>query len=392
MSDETMTSEYADVDQRFAICNVAWEEKEMPGKAAKRLKRTFGKAMTADRDSYTLTAVISTRSKDRDGDIVEPRGAQLKNYTQNPIVLWAHDRKAPPIAKAEELFLGDDGIIAQVRFDKDDPFARLIFNKYAEGFLTSWSIGFSPADDGFEPLTDEKGVVTGYHFKEWELTEFSAVPVPANAEAITRALDDIENPEHKVRFAKAMADACKDDDKVLNMVKDLLVSEEPEEDPNLEPTSTLPIPEPSEQVIKTFALFNDQNPTGAIYEQTDEEDPKLIDKKLGRGALKKTIEERGKQGKIPVALGVALGEKSETRLDFDIIKEDEEEVKEVRLKSVELSLPLTQTTTESSTPPEESDRQEDKGEEQAESGEAPDITLDEIDAAIAVLNARAAML
>ena len=120
-------------------------------------------------------------------------------------MLWAQDRKGPPIAKINEIMRSRDSMIGEVEFDQKDPFAMLIFNKYAKGFLSAWSISFDPDRKALEPIMDSEGQITGYHFKEAELLELSAVPIPANAEALVREFEG-EDPALARRFAKGLED------------------------------------------------------------------------------------------------------------------------------------------------------------------------------------------
>lgn len=171
-------------------------------------KITVGKAVSIDEQEKVLTAVMSTRSVDRDGDIVEAGGMQIDNFKNNPVVLWAHDKKKPPIGKVTEILRSDEAVLGKVEFDKNDPFAMLVFEKYAKGYMNAWSIGFDPSTKDTEPLIDgESGQITGYHFKNTELLELSAVPVPANADALVRSMKDADG-----ELVKRFADGLDDDD------------------------------------------------------------------------------------------------------------------------------------------------------------------------------------
>jgi hypothetical protein len=55
-------------------------------------------------DDRTITCVGSVEKIDRDNDVVVIQGVDIKNYKDNPIVLWAHDQKSLPIAKATKVF------------------------------------------------------------------------------------------------------------------------------------------------------------------------------------------------------------------------------------------------------------------------------------------------
>jgi len=132
-----------------------------------------------------LTVTMSTGSPDRHGDILEPAGADLSAFRRNPVVLWAHRYDEFPIARADAVWVEGNQLAARVTFDSR-PFAQEARRLYAEGFLAAWSVGCLPRQ--WKVLHDEQGRFAGYHITAWELLELSAVPVPANPEALSREL------------------------------------------------------------------------------------------------------------------------------------------------------------------------------------------------------------
>ena len=162
------------------------------------------KAMSVDRENFTLTATMSTRSVDRDGDIVEPSGMDVTEFQQNPVVLWAHDSSAPPIAKVEEVLTSHDSVMGVLKFDQNDPYAAMIFNKFADGFMNAFSVGFTATEQP-EPISDGEKI-TGLHFQKTKLYELSAVPVPANPEALVREVNAMEGKQ-AARFVKGLLDS-----------------------------------------------------------------------------------------------------------------------------------------------------------------------------------------
>lgn len=136
-----------------------------------------------DEKEMTLTAAISTDTVDRMGEVLDPRGIDIKNYTKNPVVLFAHDYSQPPIGKA--MWVRRDGqmIISKVKF-ASTAFAQEIFQLYKEGIMKAFSVGFVPKD--YVEGDGKKSPRLTY--TKWELLEYSAVPVPANPDAIALAL------------------------------------------------------------------------------------------------------------------------------------------------------------------------------------------------------------
>lgn len=148
------------------------------------LRRQFtGEIKGIDEREQTLTAYITTNARDRMDEVLEPSGADIRQFRKNPVVLFAHSYAEPPIGKALWTKPDDKGIVSKVKF-ASTAFAQEIFNLYKEGFMKAFSVGFIPKE-----WTDGDGKKTPKRtYTKWELLEYSAVPVPANPEALTNAL------------------------------------------------------------------------------------------------------------------------------------------------------------------------------------------------------------
>jgi HK97 family phage prohead protease len=132
--------------------------------------------------------VISSGSVDRDNDIVVPDGGDFKHWRKNPVVLFAHNSHNPPVAKGSNIKIGSDKKIrATAEFTPNDlyPFGHMIGRMVSEGFLKATSIGFKPKK--MKQADDQEKRPWGLDFEEWELLEFSIVPIPANPEALISA-------------------------------------------------------------------------------------------------------------------------------------------------------------------------------------------------------------
>src|SRR5262249_35292638 len=150
--------------------------------------------LAADPAALTLLAVITTADRDRAGDVVLPAGLRnADEYLKNPVVLWAHNRYTlPPIGTCRRLDVQPDRIIAETQFARGSAFAEDLFRLYEQGVLRGWSIGFVPRKASLLP-EDEAGAVggpprRGLRVEEWDLLEYSAVPVPENPGALTLAI------------------------------------------------------------------------------------------------------------------------------------------------------------------------------------------------------------
>jgi HK97 family phage prohead protease len=152
-----------------------------------------GEVAAARQGELRLRVRLTTPTVDRQGDIIVPTGASLRHFINAPVLLWAHRHDLPPIGSVDvsTLRVAESGIDADVVFDAADPAAVFIYGKYQRRVMRTWSIGFIPLE--WEVLRQEEGGrVTGYRITRWELLEVSAVPVPANPEALSRELAGVE--------------------------------------------------------------------------------------------------------------------------------------------------------------------------------------------------------
>ncbi len=146
------------------------------------------RTLRVDETNLLVRAVITTNQADRAGEIVLPSGLRNRDeYLLNPVVLWAHQRALPPIGRCTKLEVNPDCIIAETTFSKASSFAADVFKLYAEGILRGWSIGFVPHQVlTLPPAVDLPNGGTCY--AQWDLLEYSAVPIPENPQALTLAV------------------------------------------------------------------------------------------------------------------------------------------------------------------------------------------------------------
>lgn len=120
-----------------------------------------------------LRFVASTEGIKRDGRELRAEDWRVDSYLRNPIFLWAHSYELPPIGRAAVTFDGAR-MLADVEFDQGDPFAVNIERKYRAGFLNAVSVGWNDVKDAEGRWTHE-------------LLDISAVPVPADPQALKAA-------------------------------------------------------------------------------------------------------------------------------------------------------------------------------------------------------------
>lgn len=124
---------------------------------------------------YWITA--SSNDIDRDREIVQPSAFKdtIKTYMDNPVILAFHDHHSFPIGKATEYTIGSKYLRLKIEFADTDR-GREAKYLYDNGFMNSFSIGFIP-----KVWEDKEDGIRVY--KEAELLEVSAVPIPANSAA-----------------------------------------------------------------------------------------------------------------------------------------------------------------------------------------------------------------
>jgi hypothetical protein len=92
------------------------------------------------------------------------------------------------VGKALKVVKTDQGLLFHVKFAtaEEYPFADTVYKLYLGGYLKATSVGFQDLER--EPITDKDGKQVGWRFKKQELYELSAVPVPANPNALIMAV------------------------------------------------------------------------------------------------------------------------------------------------------------------------------------------------------------
>jgi len=156
-----------------------------------------------DKDERSVTSYINTAAKDRDNEVIEPKGAILTHYRKNPVVPYGHDYRGLPVAKNIWVKKDDKGLLAKTVFLKH-AFADEVFHLYTDSVagtgpaMKAWSIGFIPLKWEESPPEERKPPKEGKGekdtrirrtYKKWELLEYSAVMIPSNPEALTQMVE-----------------------------------------------------------------------------------------------------------------------------------------------------------------------------------------------------------
>jgi hypothetical protein len=160
----------------------------------------------ADDSKHTILFVASDETVDRVNERLIAKGCNVKNYnkTGKPF-LWCHNRRIdnPPIGRGVWAKVIDNElkILTEFYVDKGNAwsdFCKTIYEMYRDDFMESVSVGYIP-DARREPTDEEKqefpklSLITD----KWELLEHSAVPVPANPNAVQQKILDEKMQEVK---------------------------------------------------------------------------------------------------------------------------------------------------------------------------------------------------
>lgn len=136
----------------------------------------YTKALIEKADNGEITAIASTAVEDRQGEIVEVEGWDLKDFKANPIILWGHDHSQLPIGKATKTWIEGSGkqakLMTKIAFQEVTELGRAVKQLVADGVLKTLSVGFMPVD------------ADGNRFTKQKLLEISVVNVPANPQAM----------------------------------------------------------------------------------------------------------------------------------------------------------------------------------------------------------------
>lgn len=163
----------------------------------------------------TFTAVGSSEIEDRQGEVVRQAGWNLKNFKDNPILLWMHDHNKP-IGKATRVWIDKTGKSPVLKFkgviSDATEYGKAAKQLMEEGILKTFSVGFRPLE------------IDGNEITKSELFEISLVSVPANPDARLLAAKSLEGAGIKQETIKDIVG--EDEDEVAQLKAELQEAKE----------------------------------------------------------------------------------------------------------------------------------------------------------------------
>jgi len=166
----------------------------------------------------TVTSYVSTIVKDSFNEVVLPV-FDFSRYQKNPVVLWVHDQWFPPVGRSMWQKTDDSGLLAKTEFQNKTQFGIDIWNLYADGYLKAWSIAYQPrkrvrpGDDEWQALWEEwqfDASAREIHSDNL-LFEYSAVPVPANPDAINDMMKVVKSASMRLQIEGALRQRVHDE-------------------------------------------------------------------------------------------------------------------------------------------------------------------------------------
>lgn len=155
------------------------------------------RTINAEKRMATFVAATENGVRTWSGkEVLRVGGMDLKRYQRNPVVLDTHNRwEASSVIGSAAVKVEGRELIADIVFAKTDK-AEEIWTLVKDGFLRALSVGFiatkildveegAKEGEGDGMVTGPCRVITGS-----ELYEISVVPVPADAEALRRTLEE----------------------------------------------------------------------------------------------------------------------------------------------------------------------------------------------------------
>lgn len=169
------------------------------------LHRSIVTAGLDEVDERTFCGYASTRSMDRDGEVVLPGGIDLSQFKKAPVLLWSHQWSTPPIGKDTAIL--DDGYGLRTRsLMAETPLANDIWALVKGGFLKTSSIGYIPLDFVLRDHKDYGSMMDAARkWPEWSakseprafitkavLLEHSLTPVPSCIDALVTSVKQLK--------------------------------------------------------------------------------------------------------------------------------------------------------------------------------------------------------
>lgn len=180
-----------------------------------RVMKTFGRVRSIDEESRQVEVAVSTERIARDGAVIMQGGWDLSHYTQNPVVLWAHDDRSLPVAKTISSRV-QDGVLLQTHEFASHPRAQEVFEAVRDGFVNATSVRWLPGQYEWRKV-DGQDIL--YFTNGHQLLESSYVPIPADPHALV--LRENGEPLDRAAFPDPNQPQVNEDEDILSAINQI---------------------------------------------------------------------------------------------------------------------------------------------------------------------------
>lgn len=143
-----------------------------------------------NQESNTLVFCMSTATIDRENDTINVDGWELDSFNKAGVMLWGHDSSLPNIGASRGSWIEGNRLLGRIEFTPKDivhpfgtGFGHSVYRMYRDNFLKTVSVGFKTLEWKYNEDRGDSAV----DFLKQSLLELSAVPIPANPEAMIEA-------------------------------------------------------------------------------------------------------------------------------------------------------------------------------------------------------------
>jgi len=217
----------------------------------KLLKGLFNQDIKANEDG-TFDFIGSDSSVDRDGEIIEVKGWDVKQFNRNPVILFAHNHRIPAIARAKKAVVENGKLMIKgIKFPTSGihALADTVKGLMIDKIMTAGSVGFTATDREFVHRDERTGLKPKASIitHKAELHEFSMVNVGSNRNALRvkgflGEDDELNEDEILKKFPK--------DIDLSKLEQSMFIEKDPATEP--EPAKTI------EDLVKLMEGFNEK--------------------------------------------------------------------------------------------------------------------------------------
>ena len=162
-----------------------------------------------DAENGRIHAVVSTETRDRDGDIIRASGWELDRFKEHPVLVSSHNygRLDSIIGEWEEISVRDNRLegVAKYYIGQGNPEADWGFNLAMKG-RAAYSVGFIPDMSEAKEIAGSTRGFSGWEFNKQELLEVSHVTIPSNPDALQQIKSIAAHPIVKEIIEEELGD------------------------------------------------------------------------------------------------------------------------------------------------------------------------------------------